>query len=438
MLGWRIARRVFAAVKRSGRGRSRSGDIAASASTAPAVTDPSAAIADSATTVPVATPPTLRRSAAVPPLITRADRLLLLLGIAGLLVTATSAIGLFDRGRPAGDGGGSTMTLIGALVTLAIWVIYVFWKVPQWQAATRASDPNLTPRDLFEIENAARGTLGQILGGVAVLTGLIFAWQQLGNTGETLRVSQEGQITERFTRAVDQLGNDDPAARLGGIYALERIARDSERDHRPAMEVLTAFVRRSSPRVTTVAGVGTPAPAPVPISSETQAILSILGRRETRSDGAGCLNLSRTNLVGANLTGATLTNICFGGADLSDAALAGADLHGVDLGSADLSGANLGGATLIDTRLNRASLSGANLTQADLTGANLVDADLRLAILDRAILRQATLLNANLDSAILFGADLTDASGLTSEQLSRAVQDGDTILPVGLRASPSP
>ncbi|MDQ3781004.1 MAG: pentapeptide repeat-containing protein [Chloroflexota bacterium] len=435
MLGWRIARRVVAAVKHSGRGRSRSDGIAASARTAPAVSDPSAASADPATTVSVATPLIGRPPVAVPPLVTRADRLLAVLGLVGLLVTVAAAAGLLG---PTDDESGPNWTLIGALVTLAIWVVYVFWKVPQWQAATRASDLNLTPRDLFEIENAARGTLGQILGGVAVLTGLIFAWQQLSNTGETLRVSQEGQITERFTRAVDQLGNDDPAVRLGGIYALERIARDSERDHRPAMEVLTAFVRRTSPRATTVAGVGTPPPAPVRISSETQAILSILERREARWDGPGCLNLSRTNLAGVNLAGSTLTNICFGGADLSDAALTGADLRGVDLGSADLSGANLGGTTLIDTRLNRASLRGANLTQADLTGANLVDADLRLAILDRAILRQATLLNANLDSAILFGADLTDASGLTSEQLAGAVQDGDTILPDGLRASPAP
>ena len=56
----------------------------------------------------------------------------------------------------------------------------------------------------------------------------------LKNAQETLRISQEGQITERFTKAIDQLGNKDSlAVRVGGIYALERIARDSERDHGP-------------------------------------------------------------------------------------------------------------------------------------------------------------------------------------------------------------
>ena len=34
--------------------------------------------------------------------------------------------------------------------------------------------------------------------------------------------------------------------RIGGIYALERIARDSAKDHPTVMEVLTAFIREHS------------------------------------------------------------------------------------------------------------------------------------------------------------------------------------------------
>ena len=60
-------------------------------------------------------------------------------------------------------------------------------------------------------------------------------------------VSQEGQITDRFTRAIEQLGAEQLQVRLGGIYALERIARDSPGDHWPIMEVLTAFVRENAP-----------------------------------------------------------------------------------------------------------------------------------------------------------------------------------------------
>jgi hypothetical protein len=54
---------------------------------------------------------------------------------------------------------------------------------------------------------------------------------------------REGQITERFTRAVDQLGSETLAIRLGGIFALERIAWDSARDHITIIELLVAYMQ---------------------------------------------------------------------------------------------------------------------------------------------------------------------------------------------------
>lgn len=50
-------------------------------------------------------------------------------------------------------------------------------------------------------------------------------------------------MTDRYTKAVDQLGPDKLDERIGGIYALERVARDSFTDHPIAMEVLAAFIR---------------------------------------------------------------------------------------------------------------------------------------------------------------------------------------------------
>ena len=59
---------------------------------------------------------------------------------------------------------------------------------------------------------------------------------QLRHAQEELSLTRQGQITERFTRAIDQLGHARTEIRLGGIYALERIARESEEDHWPIME----------------------------------------------------------------------------------------------------------------------------------------------------------------------------------------------------------
>jgi len=35
----------------------------------------------------------------------------------------------------------------------------------------------------------------------------------------TYRLTQQGQLTDRYTRAIEQLGSDKQDVRLGGIYA---------------------------------------------------------------------------------------------------------------------------------------------------------------------------------------------------------------------------
>ena len=40
-------------------------------------------------------------------------------------------------------------------------------------------------------------------------------------------------MTDRYTKAIEQLGSDKLDVRIGGIYALERIALDSDKDHLP-------------------------------------------------------------------------------------------------------------------------------------------------------------------------------------------------------------
>lgn len=120
------------------------------------------------------------------------------------------------------------LLFIGALLLALLFLL--LWKYPQRQVAAVHDR-----KDRIDLESKSRQTLAQIVGGAVLLVGLYF-------TAQTLRTTQEGQITDRFTKAIDQLGKDNLAVRLGGIYALERIARDSESDHWAVMEVLTAFV----------------------------------------------------------------------------------------------------------------------------------------------------------------------------------------------------
>ena len=106
----------------------------------------------------------------------------------------------------------------------------------------------------LKLQNDLRTTLLQGLGGMAVLTGALFTWWQLQINRRQLEhgtavainqmdIARERQITERFTRAVDQLGHAQTDVRLGGIYALARIARDSGPDQEHIARLLAAYIR---------------------------------------------------------------------------------------------------------------------------------------------------------------------------------------------------
>ena len=167
-------------------------------------------------------------------------------------------------------------------------------------------------------------TLVQIITALLVLVGLYWTSRRVLTAEDNVRVAEEGQITERFTRAIQQLGDDENMAiRLGGIYALERIARDSEKAHGPIMEVLTAYVRENA----TKTGAYLLKAAKKP-TTDIQAILTVIGRRETTDDNRlkNPLDLTNTQLSGANLGGANLI-----GADLHNAVLFNAYLRGADL-----------------------------------------------------------------------------------------------------------
>jgi len=170
-------------------------------------------------------------------------------------------------------------------------------------------------------------------------------------------LSREGQVTDRYTKAIEQLGSDKLDVRIGGIYALERVARDSAKDHPTVMEVLTAFIREHSREQWPPADAGSPEHERS-TRPDVQAAVTVAGRRDPKRD-IQPVNLARAVLSDANLPGANLPGAHLFGAHLSLANLTGADLTGADLRGTRLSGAHLRGA----------HLTGADLRDADLTGA---------------------------------------------------------------------
>jgi uncharacterized protein YjbI with pentapeptide repeats len=308
-----------------------------------------------------------------------------------------------------------------------------------------AHDVNALARPLRAAHlQAARETVRtQLLtlgAGVFAAGALIFTARNFTVSRRTFELAEQGQVTDRYTKAIEQLGSKNLTVRTGGIYALERVARDSARDQFTVMEVLAAFIRDHSREQPPLPESGADTAPLRATRLDLQAALTVIGRRNPQIT-------QRIDLTGADLSDAILTGAELSRADLRSTDLSAADLTGANLTRANLAGAKLTGANLsplirassdahldftpaqltraeitslkfwvlsVTTYHIRTDLTGADLTGAKLGGANLGGADLGGADLGGADLGGADLTGANLTRAKLEltefeGADLTGA-----------------------------
>jgi hypothetical protein len=263
---------------------------------------------------------------------------------------------------------------VAAASALLFGIWWLWWRLPKWQVnllALKIKDPKARA----DVEDNFRKTVGQALGGAAVLIGAAFALFQFLQQQKAAQEQQERAqiqfreqqkaahdllISNQVSKGFEQLASDKIEMRLGGLYALEGVMNTSEQYHGPVLEALCAFVREHTIGKT----VSEKQPA-----TDIQAALTVIGRR---AEGPGTLDLGNVSIAGARLIRANLFR-------------------------ANLSGANLSGAILLSADLSGAFLSGANLSGADLSGANL-----------------------------------SGAKSLTQEQLDKACGNADTKPPGGL------
>lgn len=218
----------------------------------------------------------------------------------------------------------------------------------------------LTTKEIFDIENESRKTMAQIFGGLFILIGIFFAYKRQTTAEETLRVTERGQITDRFTKAIEQLGNKEQLElRLGAIYALEKIAHDSADYHWQVMEILTAYVRSGfSWKESAEPKRGDEVPL------DLEAVMTVLRRRKhEREIKAQRIDLSRSDLRNVNLNDANLQRALFLAANLQMAHLIGAKLQGARFHYAILQGAFFDSCDLRQTE-------GLTQGQIDLTNCN--------------------------------------------------------------------
>jgi hypothetical protein len=174
--------------------------------------------------------------------------------------------------------------IAAALVALGC----LWWWVPKWQLnSLKPKISTKNPKERADVEDNFRKTVGQALGGAAVLIGAGFAFfqflQQQKAAQDQQKTSQDQflqqqkaahdlSISNQVAKGFEQLAGEKIEMRLGGIYALEGVMNDatSPQYRQSVLEALCAFVREHT--------IGRRVSGRQP-ATDIQAALTVIGRR---------------------------------------------------------------------------------------------------------------------------------------------------------------
>ena len=242
--------------------------------------------------------------------------------------------GLVRNLRPTDEflrSGRLWVTLSVVLLATEVALSVCFW----WWLTSDKESVSIT------IRNVGLVMAGTVALPMAIWRGLV-ANHQASAAQQQAETAQKSLLNARYERGAEMLGNNVPSVRLGGIYALERLASEyPEEYHLEVMKLFCTFVRNPTQDESVV----TPGRSQFMMSElreDTQAAVTAIGRRSRKGIeleeevGVTPLDLFRADLMGANLAGLNLA-----GADLREARLARANLMNTDLAGAFLAGAQL-------------------------------------------------------------------------------------------------
>ncbi len=339
-----------------------------------------------------------------------------------------------------------------AAVLVSVWLTIQYWSWLSddlwiWLGASQSGE------EWQETNSTMLRNVGLLIAGVIALP--LAVWRSIVAQRQS-GTAQQGLLNDRYQQGAEMLGNDVLSVRLGGIYALQRLAEEHPKQyHVQIMRLFCAFVRhptrdsrlKSEPR-----GIELSPTMTQDVMARYQTSLEALGLADSDSQvredvkavmeavrvrGRSSIVLEPSVGYRLDLRFADIPGIELWDADLSRVELQGVNLSGTWLTRANLSYANLGAANLTGAWLVKANLNSAGLVLANLSNTNLIGADLSKARLMGADLTNAyfggpgppsshsrmSLISSNFEGAILSGADLRDVKNLTQEQLDGARAD---------------
>lgn len=330
----------------------------------------------------------------------------------------------------------TTIAFLFILVIVVGLISLGFWGAPKLKSFS-LQDQDKRPEFIAGL--IATGITS--LGGLAFILNFLVAQERLAEDREQFKIqlneekaraakvqgiSEARLVSERFSKAINQLGDERIAIRVGGIYSLERIAKETVFDVELSSQEISNPIKLPDvglrPSVmpkegfegfyeiiieTLIVFLREPPPVKEP-SNEDKEI------KKEHEDGRRIQLLFRADLQAALTVVIRLSSVSTPNDKKLN--LIGASLAGANFYKANLPSVKFWGADLRSAYLKKSRFVGAWFREANLSRANFSDSDFSGSDFDRADLSRANLKNTNLTNSMLVGANLTEAD-LTESNL---------------------
>jgi uncharacterized protein YjbI with pentapeptide repeats len=126
-----------------------------------------------------------------------------------------------------------------AITAWAMLIVLVGVGVAVWLLLAFSGGDTETNR----VQLDAIRTAGTIVVGTGGAAALLLAARRQRSTEIALRQTDREQVTDLYAKAVEQLGSEKAPVRLGGLYALERLAQDNPGQRQTIINVWCAYLR---------------------------------------------------------------------------------------------------------------------------------------------------------------------------------------------------
>ncbi|WP_147125415.1 pentapeptide repeat-containing protein [Shimia ponticola] len=292
---------------------------------------------------------------------------------------------------------GAVATLLAAATTFYLFEMGLIVGRAVNILGDEIADGEIEPEDF---RNYAYG-IAAFVGVLAASATLFFQPIRLWLNERSAQTAEQGMITDRINKAVEGLGaektikvartqdgQEQPAAemsvpnlevRIGSLFSLERIAKDSLRDHVQIMEMISAYVRSNASLPDTKNASDSP-----PSRPDIQTAVRVMGRRSPQQietervqsfyldlsySYLGNLDFSLGNFEGASFLGSNLCYASFYKSNLARSSFHSCYLFGSVFGQSDLSNARISHCDVTLAHFAGASVQGLFTDGTDMTMA---------------------------------------------------------------------